>query len=428
MDLSPFLLAAANTPALSLEVRIPLSVMNFLEFAIWGAWWVVLGQYLETLNFTRKQIGRVYATMALGSIVTPLLTGWLADSFFAAEHVLAVLHLVGAALLLSLARIRDEKAFYWVALLYAFMYSPTIPLANAIVFANAQGSDFPLIRVLGTIGWIAAGSALKLLLKPGQPVNNRPILLAGLLSLALGVFSFWLPHTPPHSSEASMTRGFELFHNPSFVVFLAASFVVSAGFAFYFAFTALYLEKRIGVRSDNAGPLMTLGQWVEIGGMYALQELVPQWGFKIILALGMFMVAARYAIFAVGKPFAMVVLAIAMHGLCFDFFLAAGFMYIDSAAAADIRSSAQSLFSVVTYGLGMYLGTEGAGWLNQKLTREVTNPDTGEIERVTDWRTFWLVPAIGSAVAVLLFLLLFSNPQPEEPKGPAAPAAVESPA
>jgi nucleoside transporter len=418
VNLSTFLLAAAESAPLSLEVRIPLSIMNFLEFAIWGAWWVVLGQYLETLNFTRKQIGRVYATMAIGSIVTPLFAGWLADSFFAAEHVLAVLHLVGAALLFSLARIRNEKAFYWVALLYAFMYSPTIPLANAIVFANAQGSDFPLIRVLGTIGWIAAGSSLKLLLKPGQPVNNRPLLLASLLSLGLGIMSFWLPHTPPHPSEASITRCFELFHNRSFVVFLAASLVVSAAFAFYFAFTAIFLEKRIGVRSDNVGPLMTLGQWVEIGGMYALQQLVPVWGFKAILALGMFTVAARYAIFAIARPFALVVLAIAAHGICFDFFLAAGFMYIDQAAAADIRSSAQSLFSVLTYGVGMYIGTEGAGWLNQKLTREVLNAKTGEIERVTDWRTFWLVPAIGSAAAALLFLLLFSNPRTEEPEGP----------
>jgi nucleoside transporter len=412
VDLSFVLLAGTDAPPLSLGVRIPLSVMNFLELAIWGAWWVVLGQYLETLNFSRKQIGRVYATMAIGSIVSPLFVGWLADSVFAAEQLLAALHFVGAGLLFCLARIRNEKTFYWVALLYAFIYSPTLPLANAIVFGNAASSDFPLIRVLGTIGWIAACSLLKLMLKPGQPVNNRPLYLASILSLALVGASFWLPHTPPKAD--SITRAFEMFHNTSFVIFLAASFVVSAAFAFYFAFTALYLEKRIGVRSDNAGPLMTLGQWVEIGGMYGLQELLPYWGFKAILALGMFMVAARYFIFAIGGPFALIVVAIAMHGLCFDFFLAAGFMYINDVAPENISSSAQSLFSVVTYGLGMYLGTEGAGWLNQRLTRDVVNPATGQTERVTDWRTFWLVPAIGSAVAVVLFLVLFNNAPAKE--------------
>lgn len=409
MNPSSFLLFAADTAPLSMEVRIPLSVLNFLEFAIWGAWWVVLGQYLETLNFTRKQIGRVYATMPIGSIITPLFAGWLADSFFAAEYVMAVLHLAGAALLFALARIRNEKLFYWIALAYALMYSPTIPLANAIVFRNAP-NDFPTIRVLGTIGWIVAGLGLKLLLKPGQPVNNRPLLLASGLSLLLGAASFALPHTPPQTSASSLAEARALIHNTSFVTFLGAAFVVSAAFAFYFAFTALYLEKRIGVRPDNAAPLMTLGQWVEIGGMYALQALLPVCGFKAILSLGMFTVAARYFIFAATRPFALVVLAIALHGLCFDFFLAAGFMYIDVVAPEGVSSSAQSLFAVLTYGLGMYLGTEGAGWLNQRLTREVPDPETGATKRVTDWRTFWLVPAIASAVAVLLFLALFSNP------------------
>lgn len=412
MNLSSLLLAADAAP-LSMEVRIPLSVLNFLEFAIWGAWWVVLGQYLETLHFTRKQIGRVYATMPIGSIITPLFAGWLADSFFPAQYVMAVLHLVGAALLLALARIRNEKAFYWVALLYALMYSPTIPLANAIVFRNAP-NDFPTIRVLGTIGWIVAGLGLKLLLKPGQAVNNRPLLFAGGLSLLLGLASFALPNTPPKPSESSLAQAQQLFHNTSFVTFLAAAFVVSAAFAFYFAFTALYLEKRIGVRPDNAAPLMTLGQWVEIGGMYVLQAMLPSCGFKVILSLGMVTVAARYFIFAATRPFALVVLAIALHGLCFDFFLAAGFMYIDTVAPQGVSSSAQSLFAVLTYGLGMYLGTEGAGWLNQRLTREVPSAETGQPQRETDWRTFWLVPAVASAVAVLLFVLLFSNPPPKE--------------
>ena len=421
MEFSPILLAladtaslaadtvpvAADTAPLALSVRVPLSVLNFLELAIWGAWWTVLGQYLEGLHFTRKQIARVYATMPIGSIVTPLLVGYIADKIFASQQVLGVLHLTGAVLLVMLAMTRQEKMFYWVALLYAFVYSPTLPLCNALTLTNAGGSaEFPMIRVLGTIGWIVAGTALKLLLKPGQPVNNRPLLLAAGLSLVLGVASFWLPNTPPKPGD-SMAEALELLHNFSFVVFFSASFVVSAAFAFYFTFIALFLEKRVGVRPENAGPLLTLGQWVEIGGMMALQQMAPTVGMKAILALGMFAVAARYAIFAVGRPFALIVLGLALHGICFDFFLAAGFMYVNDAAPKGLVNSAQSLFGVLTYGIAMYLGTEGAGWLNQRLTRDEVDPTTGQTVRVTDWRTFWLVPAVASGIAAVAFVLLF---------------------
>ena len=313
-----------------------------------------------------------------------------------------------------------------------------------MVFGHLADSsrDYPSIRVLGTIGWIVAGLSLKLLLKPGQPVNNRPILVAAVLSLALGGYSFFLPDTPPDTTAKAMPfiAAIRLFENPTFAVFFLSTFVVSSAFAFYFAFTSIYLEKRIGVRPDNTGPLMTLGQWVEIGGMMLLPfllkamdpasfhgvdaflaKVVPPIGMKAVLAVGITAVALRYALFAAGRPFWAIVLAIALHGICFDFFLAAGFIFVDENTAADIKGSAQALFIVLTYGLGTYFGTEGAGWLNQYLTREVTDPATGEVQRVTDWKTFWLVPTAIAAVTAVLFVLLFRDM-------PAKPAAGEVPA
>src|SRR5262245_37183664 len=197
--------------------------MNFLEFAIWGAWFVVLGQYLNALKFTGKQIGSIYATMSLGSILSPMIVGAVADKYFASELVMAGSHLIGAGLLFAMAQARTAGKFYLLALLYALVYSPTLSVSNAVIFSNIPDAtrDFPTIRVLGTIGWIAANLALKLILKPGEPVNNRPLLLAAGLSAALGFFSFLLPHTPP-ANKADMfpfVQAIELLNKRSFEVF-----------------------------------------------------------------------------------------------------------------------------------------------------------------------------------------------------------------
>src|SRR5262245_62116457 len=198
MDHSILLFASAATPPLDISLRIPLSVLNFLEFAIWGAWFVVLGNYLNNLQFSRKDIGRIYATMSLGSVIAPMFVGTIADRYFASEQLMGGLHLVGAFLLYAMAQITAPRPFYWTALAYALVYSPTLALVNSVAFAHIPDAarDFPTIRVLGTIGWIAAGLSLRLLIPAGQPVNNRPLLLAAVLSLVLGVYCFFLPHTP----------------------------------------------------------------------------------------------------------------------------------------------------------------------------------------------------------------------------------------
>jgi nucleoside transporter len=425
------LLAAANpAPPLTLEVRLPLSILNFLEFAVWGAWFVVLGQYLEGLKFSRAAIGRIYATMALGTIVAPIFGGSIADRYFSAQQVLGVLHLVGAGLLLWMAYITTERKFYWVALAYALAYSPTLALTNAVVFSHIPDAnrDFPMIRVLGTIGWIAANLALKLILKPNQPVSNRPLLLAAALSAVLGVYSFFVPDTPAKPGDAiPFLKALSLFEDPSFAVFLTVSFLITIALAFYYSFTSLYLEKSVGVRSDLVGPLMTIGQWVEIGAFFCVAPALEYFGMKGVLMLGMAAWGIRYGIFSLGGPLPLIVLGLALHGFCFDFFFAAGFIHVENASPADILSSAQSLFTVLTYGLGMYLGTEASGWLNQRLTRTQADPHTGQEVRHTDWRTFWAIPAVGVLVCLVAFWLLFRTPdQPAaDPKKPAQTAQPE---
>jgi MFS family permease len=437
-----FLLLAAEAPPLHWDLRLSLSVMNFLEFAIWGAWFVVLGQYLNSLKFTGKQIGSIYATMSLGSIFSPMIVGGIADRFFASELVMAASHLVGATLLFWLAFIRTPGKFYLVTLIYALVYSPTLSVSNAIIFANIPDGqrDFPTIRVLGTIGWIAANLFLKVLLKPGEPVNNRPLLLGALLSAALGAFSFFLPHTPPppNPSPFPFWDAIQLLKESSFAIFFGISFLITIALAFYYSFTSLFLEQRVQVRPGNVGPLMTIGQWMEIfflvgvptgiyigsnqyiaGGIslgeniqvttnYGLSWFLDNIGMKGVFIIGMAAWGVRYAIFALGKPFPLVILGLALHGICFDFFFATGFIYVDKTAPAVIRNSGQALFGALTYGLGMYLGTEASGWLNQTFRKVTVDPVTGERTGVTDWGKFWLVPCLGVALSLALFVAFFN--------------------
>jgi nucleoside transporter len=414
------LFAQVEKAPLALEPRIMFSTLHFLEFAIWGAWFVVLGNYLNSLNFSRKDIGRIYATMPLGSVIAPLFMGTIADRYFASEMLMGVSQLVGAVLLFWMAQIKTPRLFFWVALLYALVFSPTLSLVNSVPMSHLPdvARDFPTIRVLGTIGWILAGMSLPLFIRAGEPVNNRPLLLASALSVILGVFSFFLPHTPPtaQASEIPFLKALELLKEPSFAIFFGVSFFITLALAFYYSWTALYLENHAQVKPDRVGPIMTIGQWVEIIFMFTLPWFLKELGMKWVLALGMAAWALRYGLFTIGKPLALIILGIALHGICFDFFFAAGFIHVDQTAPPDIRASGQALFAVLTYGLGMWLGTEASGWLNQGLTRESVDPVTGQTTRVTNWRMFWLIPCIAATICLVAFVLLFN-----QAVGPAQP-------
>ena len=447
---SLLLLASDASDTMLLGLRLRLSAMMFLEFAIWGAWIVVLGNYLNSLGFSRKAIAWAYSTMPIGAIIAPMFVGTIADQYFATQNVMAVSHLLGGLLLLWMAQVRTPVLFFAVALAYALVYSPTLSLVNTVVFENVKTREFPELRVLGTIGWIVAGMSLKFLIKPDQPVNNRPILLAAALSFILGGLSFVLPNTPPepvraqgvfdtqaetlnrrlqageitqqqHDSEKAAAQealrqsgsripfleAVGMFRDPAKAVFFIGALVVAMAMAVYFAFAGLFLEQGAGVKPENVGPVMTIGQWVEIFFLVSLSWFIDHWGMDKVLIIGMTAWALRFAIFSARPPLGLVLLGVALHGICFDFFFAAGMMHTKTIAPAGIGASAQSLYGVLVYGLGMLLGTALAGWLNERYTTETTDRATGKKTAVTDWRKFWLIPCIGVVVALAVFVAYF---------------------
>lgn len=429
-------------------------LLHFLEFGIWGAWIVVLGNLLNNRGFTRTEIGRIYACMPIGSMITPLFIGPLADKLLNTEVIIGVSHLIGGLLLFLMAKAKHARPFYWLTLLYALTFSPTLILVNSIVFAHDDDifgglaeEGFPWIRVFGTLGWIAAGLSHALILKKGEPVNAKPLLLACGLSIALGLYAFTLPATPPKQaaapaaaaatdavtsaevatteaaseisgvasdvaeedasevkSELGVLKGSWLMVSSNPVFFLV-TFVAAMAMGLYFSFAALFLEKT-GVPARTVGPVMTIGQWIEIFFMLTLPWFLGKDNVHMnwVLMLGISAWAIRFGLFAIGKPLPMVLFGIAIHGICFDFFFAAGFINANILAPESLTATAQALYGFLVYGLGMYLGSEGSGWLNQYFSKTETNED-GSSEIVTNWRAFWGIPCAIVLVAAVLFVL-----------------------
>jgi hypothetical protein len=412
-------------------------LLHFLEFAVWGAWFVVLGNMLNARGFSRTEIGRIYSTMPIGSMIAPLFMAVLADKYFNTEVLIAVSHLLGGVLLFMMARTNRAWPFFWMALFYAVLFSPTLSLVNSIVFAHNDdifggraGEGFPWIRVFGTLGWIVAGLSHTLILKKGEPVNARPMVLAGVLSLILGGFAFTLPATAPagaandgevataEAGEVAADAGADevaapaaeqsiisgsiemLKNNP---VFFGVTFVAAMAMGLYFAFAALFVEKS-GISGRTVGPVMTIGQWIEIFFMLSLPWFLGQdnKNMNLVLMAGISAWAARFLFFSIGKPLALILLGVAIHGICFDFFFAAGFINADRISPEGLTATAQQLYGFLVYGLGMFLGSLGAGWLNQRFTTVEQDADGNEVA-TTRWGLFWLVPAIIVGISAGLF-------------------------
>lgn len=397
--------APDTKPPLDMGVRLRLSVMMFLQFAVWGAWFVVLGVYLEKgLKFNGGQIGSVYGTMALGAIFSMMVAGQLADRVLASEYLMAIFHLAGAVLLYFLSQATDFSSFWWIAFAYALVYNPTLAISNSLAFANIPDAtrDFPSLRVLGTIGWIVGSSSVDWFMGDGAAATNKPILLAAGLSAALGLFSFLLPHTPPAGTAGSglpFVKAFGLLRNSSFAIFFGLAFAITIALAFYYTFTGNFLGD-VGV--ENIASTMSIGQWSEIGFMLALPFALRWFGMKTVLAIGMAAWVLRYGLFSAahdGSPYFMILMGVALHGVCFDFFLAAGFIHTDNKAPASIRGSAQALFSFLTYGVGMFIGNIVSGRVVDAFT----------VNGVKQWDKIWLVPAIGAAVCLALFILFWRD-------------------
>lgn len=390
-------------PPLDPGVRLRLSIMMFLQFAVWGSFWTVLNIYCDkTLHFNKAEIGQLYSTMALGAIISMMFAGQLADRVISSEYLMTIFHLGGAALLVVMAKVHTFNAMYWAALGYALLYNPTLAISNSLAFHNIPDAtrDFPTLRVLGTIGWIAAGLAVDFGLGAGAEASNKPLLMGAALSVVLGLFSLTLPHTPPTGQKGDaipFLRAFGLLKDFSFGVFFGVSFAITIALAFYYNFTGNFLTD---LHIPRPATVQTFGQMSEIFFMLMLPFALKRFGMKGVLVVGMAAWAVRYACFSAGHLWVgLVIIGVVLHGVCFDFFLAAGFIHTDNKAPAKIRASAQALFSFLTYGVGMYIGNIIAGYVSQHFTTPAG----------TDWSKVWMVPAIGATVCLILFLLLWRD-------------------
>jgi nucleoside transporter len=419
--------ASGSAPPLGLGLRLNLSVMMFLQFAIWGAWFVVFYPYLKGKGFSDGQAAALVGNMALGAVFSTMFAGYLADRLLSSQWLMAGCHLIGAGLLYWMAQIQSPDQYtllFAVSLAYALVYNPTLAVSNSIAFRHIPNAtrDFPGIRVLGTVGWIVAGLLIDVLFTAGggkASDGNGPLELAAGLSVILAVFSLFLPPTPPTGKAGDaipFIKALGLFKDFSFAVFFVVSFVITIVLAFYYTNTSDYLEKAIGV--TKTGSTMGIGQWAELLLLPLLPFFLYKFGMKWVLAMGMLAWGVRYALFAIGGPtgfpFGLVIVGIALHGVCFDFFFAAGFIHVDNEAPRDIRASGQALFSFLTYGVGMWLGN----LLSGQVAGYFKNPDT----KVIDWTGFWLVPSVGVFLSLLVFLIFFRNkPGEEAMKDPISP-------
>jgi nucleoside transporter len=400
----------AEKLTLSLSVRGRLCAMMFLQFFIWGAWYVTTGTYLlRGLGFTGTQTARAYSTFPWGAIVAPFLVGMVADRLVSAERVLAVMHLGGAGLLYWVSTVTEPRAFFWVLLLYALCFNPTLALVNAISFNQMKSPErqFPAIRVFGTIGWIVAGLIVGRL---GLDATATPLRLAAGASLLLGLFSFVLPHTPPkslgHAVKVRDILGLDalsLLRRRSFAVFVLGSLLICIPLQFYYTFSNPFLNE-MGLA--NAAGKQTIGQMSEVLFMLVIPFCFGWLGVKRMLLVSMLAWAGRYLLFAFGNAQDLVFtyyLGIALHGICFGFFFVTGQIYVDQMAPKAIQASAQGFITLVTYGVGMLVGA----WVSGPIVDLYAHGVGGH-----DWRAIWLWPAAMAVGIILLFALFFREESP----------------
>jgi len=445
-----------------------LSVMMFLQFFIWGAWYVTAPKFLGQIGFEGPDFGWTYSAGPIAAMISPFIVGMIADRFFATERVLGIMHLLGGATMLFAAsmmkvEVPSPALINWLFFGYMLTYMPTLALTNSLALHNMEDAEkqFPMIRVFGTIGWIIAGVVLAFSNRvvPTNWSNSIEMFyLAGGAALVMGVYSFTLPHTPPPAAGKKVSAGeligvdaFVMLKRPSFFIFMMSSFLICIPLAFYYQ-----MAERTIAQSGTADPAfkMTFGQMSEIGFMVVMPFFFARLGVKWMLFVGMLAWVVRYALFAIGAPDAivwMLLVGVVLHGVCYDFFFVTGQIYTDKAAPPSIRSQAQGMLVLFTLGMGMLIGAQTAGFVEKAFTppesrqlSERAKELSAEIDQLQaegapaaeiaalssekdaiviaalqaiDWRPIWTIPAIGAAVVMVLFALLFHDkPRPPQEK------------
>jgi len=401
---------------MSWKTKIALSIMMFLLYCIWGSWYGQMSKYLSNqLEASGVQVGNAYAMFSIAMIASPFLVGMLADRYIAAQRLLGILSLMGAAILFWLINIEEPNTFIWVLLLYCLTFTPAISLTTSIAMRQMANPEieFPPIRVFGTIAWIVIVNVVGWY---GWGDKATIFQLALLLSLVLGVFSFFLPHTPPGKSKEPFSYAqligkdaFVLFKSKSFTLFFISSVLICIPLAFYYTWanpslTDAYILAFPSINADSFAieNKMSLGQVSEIVFLLMLPFAYRKWGLKNIFIIGLLAWVIRFLFFGYGTadntPW-MLYLAILLHGVCYDFFFVSGQIYIDKKAGTAIKAQAQGLITLATYGIGMLLGNLIAGYVK----------DMNTLSNVTNWTNVWLVPAGIASLVLLLFMFFFKQ-------------------
>lgn len=399
------------------SLRIKLSFMMFLEFFVWGSWYVTMGTFLGlNLQASGTQVGNAFSTQSFGAIVAPFIIGLIADRFFNAERILGILHLLGAIFLYFAYQANSFSDFYPFIFIYMVLYMPTLALVNSVSFRQMQNpeKEFSLIRVWGTVGWIVSGLVISYLFRwdAVESLNagllKNTFLMAAIASGILGIFSFTLPKTPPRAknngkisiSEMIGLDAIGLLKDRNYAVFFISSILICIPLAFYYQNANPFLTE-IGV-SDPTGK-MTIGQVSEALFLLLLPVFFTRFGLKKTLLVGMIAWSVRYLLFAygdAGSGLFMLIIGIALHGICYDFFFVSGQIYTDSKAGVKFQSSAQGLITLATYGLGMLIGFAIAGHVTDLYL---------QADGTHDWTSIWKIPAGIAILVVAFFIILFKN-------------------
>lgn len=397
------------------QLKIKLSIFMFLQYFIWGAWYVSMGAYLaNTLKFEGAQIGLAYGAFAIGAMISPFLVGLIADRYFASEKLLAVLGILGGAMLCVLPRLQEFGSFYPALICYCALYVPTLALGNSLSLHHLENpkTDFPRVKMLSAVGWIAGLATLNFL---NGAESSIQFYLAGGASIVFGLFSLALPHTPPMKTGADVSLGeilgldaLALLKKPSFAIFILCMFLICIPLYFYFVNLGIYLTE---LKWDNMLVKTSFAQISDVIFFLLLPLFLRRFGYKLTIFMGIACWVARYfalssSVDAGAAQTALIFTAILLHGACYDFLFIAGQLYVDDEANERIRGAAQGFIAFILWGVGAFVGTLLAGKV--LAAHELATPVNGLSH---DWQAIWQAPAWGAAGVLVIFVIFFRDPK-----------------
>ena len=387
-----------------------LSLMMFLQFFVWGGWYVTIGNYMTAVGMT-SVTHWAYTVGPIAAILSPFFLGLVADRFFPLEKVLGIMHLIGGAALIATPYFEKQPVLFILGLgIHMLCYMPTLGLTNSLAFHHIENQEkqFPLIRVFGTIGWIVAGILVSAVLK--ADATALPLRVAGGAGILLGLFAFFLPHTPPPAAGTVIRirqivglDALAQLRGSSFWIFIACSFLLCIPLAVYYNFAPIFVND-LGLPAPAFK--MSFGQMSEVLFMLSMPWFFRRLGVKWMLAVGAGAWALRYGFFALGAPngaAAFILGGIVLHGICYDFFFVTGQIYVDRKANPAIRAQAQGFLVLVTYGLGMLIGAQASGLIFNSFLGDATQLTRGQ------WTQFWTIPAVLAAVVLVVFVVAFRD-------------------